>query len=64
MGVQNVISAAFQRRLDADDVFDALLRMEQRWRTLSRVKVTYAYRAEFLGSWCVRQSTAVESRDQ
>ena len=49
-GVQGVMTAAHQRQLDADHVFDALLRMEQRWRTLSRVKVTYAYRAEFLGA--------------
>ena len=42
------LTVARERRLDTDGVLDALLRMEQRWRTLSRVKVRYAYRPEFL----------------
>lgn len=46
--LQQTLSVARQRRLGADSVLDAVLRMEQRWRTLSRVKVGYAYRAEFL----------------
>jgi len=46
--LQQTLSVARQRRLGTDSVLDAVLRMEQRWRTLSRVKVGYAYRAEFL----------------
>jgi hypothetical protein len=48
--LSGILSVARERRLDTDSVLDALLRMEQCWRTLSRVKVGYAYRPDFLPS--------------
>ena len=46
--VHQVLAVAHQRGLDTDTVMDALLEMEHTWHTLSRVKVTYAYRPERL----------------
>ena len=42
--VEDVLAAARKRQLPTDTVLDALLKMEHTWRTLSRVKVGYAYR--------------------
>ena len=42
--VEQVLTAARRRQLPTDIVLDALLKMEHTWRTLSRVKVGYAYR--------------------
>jgi hypothetical protein len=42
------LRVARERRLASDDVMDALLRMEHAFRTLSRVKVSFAYRPEAL----------------
>jgi hypothetical protein len=47
--LSRVLDAARARELPADDVLDALLRMELSLRALSRVKPAYAYRAEALG---------------
>lgn len=46
--IERTLAAAHERALDTDAVLDALLRMEHAWRTLSRVKVGYAYRPEAL----------------
>jgi hypothetical protein len=46
--IEHALEIARGRGLDTDSVLDALLRMEHRWQTMSRVKVGYAYRAEFL----------------
>jgi hypothetical protein len=46
--IASVLDAARGRALEADDVLDALMRMERRFRSLSRVKAGYAYRAEGL----------------
>jgi hypothetical protein len=46
--IEHTLAVARERALDTDSVLDALLRMEHRWQTMSRVKVAYAYRAEFL----------------
>jgi hypothetical protein len=46
--IERVLEAARERRLPTDDVLDALLRMEMSLRTLSRVKPSYAYRAQAL----------------
>jgi hypothetical protein len=43
-----VLDAARARDLSTDAALDALLRMEQRLRSLSRVKAAYAYRVEAL----------------
>jgi hypothetical protein len=43
-----VLESARQRKLSRDSVLDALLRMEHSFRTLSRVKVAFAYRADAL----------------
>jgi hypothetical protein len=48
--IERTLDVARERALDTDDVLDALLRMEHRWQTMSRVKVAYAYRAEFLST--------------
>ncbi len=42
------LAAARERRFATDDVMDALLKMEHTWRSLSRVKVGYAYRPDAL----------------
>lgn len=46
--IERVLAAARGEARDTDEVLDALLRMEHTWRTLSRVKVGYAYRPEAL----------------
>jgi hypothetical protein len=46
--VEAVVEAARARSLSTHDTLDALLRMERALRALSRVKATYAYRAEAL----------------
>jgi len=46
--IESVLDAARAQGLDAHDVLDALLRMERRFRSLSRVKAGYAYRADGL----------------
>lgn len=43
-----LLETARRRQLSRDSVLDALLRMEQAFRTLSRVKVGFAYRADAL----------------
>ena len=46
--IAKVLDAARARGLGATETFDALLRMELSLRSLSRVKASYAYRAEAL----------------
>lgn len=46
--IQSVLSAAHARLLPTHDMLDALLRMERTLRSLSRVKVAYAYRPDAL----------------
>lgn len=46
--IERVLGTARAEARDPDDVLDSLLRMEHTWRTLSRVKVGYAYRPEAL----------------
>lgn len=46
--LEQVLAEARQRGLSTDRVLDAVLRMEHRWRSLSRVKVGYAYRSDAL----------------
>jgi hypothetical protein len=46
--IERVLEAGRDRDMAAEDVFDALLRMELRLRSLSRVKPAYAYRLEAL----------------
>jgi len=48
--IEDVLQAARARGLPTHDVLDALLRMERTLRALSRVKATYAYRAEALSA--------------
>lgn len=47
--IEAVLVAARGRALAVDDVLDALMRMERRFRSLSRVKAGYAYRPDGLG---------------
>jgi hypothetical protein len=42
--IEETLGVAKQRSLERDEVLDALLRMEHAFRTLTRVKVAYAYR--------------------
>jgi len=44
--IYRIVDAARQRDLSPDRVCDALLRMEHAFRTLTRVKIAYAYRVE------------------
>jgi hypothetical protein len=46
--IDTVIEAARARGVGHEDVLDALLRMERKLRSLSRVKAAYAYRADGL----------------
>ena len=46
--LEEVLAAAKKRDLSTDHVLDALLRMEKSFRSLSRVKPGYAYRAAAL----------------
>lgn len=46
--IEQVIETARKEGLERDDALDALLRMEARLRAHSRVKPSYAYRAESL----------------
>ena len=46
--IEAVLAAARGRSLEAAAVLDALMRMERRFRSLSRVKAGYAYRADAL----------------
>jgi hypothetical protein len=46
--IDPVLTAARAASLSTDDALDALLRMERRLRSLSRVKAEYAYRPEAL----------------
>jgi hypothetical protein len=46
--IEQVILAARARALVTDDVLDALLRMDRKLSSLSRMKPAYAYRAEAL----------------
>ena len=46
--IERVLASARGEARRTDDVLDSLLRMEHTWRTLSRVKVGYAYRPEAL----------------
>jgi hypothetical protein len=46
--IVSTLNAARERRLRTDEAMDALLRMEHTFRTLSRVKVGFAYRPEAL----------------
>jgi hypothetical protein len=48
--ILDVVKAAHASRLSTHDALDALLRMERTLRALSRVKTTYAYRAEALAT--------------
>ena len=48
--IADVVALARKRRMRAGAVLDALLRMELSLRVLSRVKPSYAYRAEALGT--------------
>ncbi len=42
--IENTLRVAKERSLERDEVLDALLRMEHAFRTLTRVKLAYAYR--------------------
>jgi hypothetical protein len=46
--IQGVLAAAHERGLGTSDTLDALLRMQHTLRSLSRVKIAYAYRPEAL----------------
>jgi hypothetical protein len=46
--IERVLETARVQQLRADDVLDALLRMELSLRTMSRVKPAYAYRTQAL----------------
>jgi hypothetical protein len=46
--IRDVVSRAKDRGMEAGPALDALMRMELRLRSLSRVKVAYAYRPEML----------------
>jgi hypothetical protein len=46
--VEAVLVAARERELATDDALDAVLKMEHTFRTLSRIKLAYAYRPEML----------------
>jgi hypothetical protein len=48
--LQKVVLAAKKRGLSTSAALDALLRMEHKWRTLSRMKPGYAYREDSLPS--------------
>ncbi len=48
--ILDVVKAAHASHLSTHDALDALLRMERTLRALSRVKTTYAYRAEALSA--------------
>jgi hypothetical protein len=48
--IEAVIAAAKGATISRDETCDALLRMERSFRSLSRVKAAYAYRAEALRS--------------
>jgi len=48
--IERTLAAARERGLGRDQVLDALLLMEHTFRTLARVKVSYAYRPEALPS--------------
>ncbi len=48
--IQATLRRASALGLSTQQVMEALLRMEHSWQTLSRVKVTYAYRADALVS--------------
>jgi hypothetical protein len=46
--IYKIIGVARARGLSADQVCDALLRMEHTFSTLSRVKIAFAYKLEAL----------------
>lgn len=46
--IERILATARAEARGTDDVLDSLLRMEHTWRTLSRVKIAYAYRPEAL----------------
>ncbi len=46
--IERILVTARAEARGTDDVLDSLLRMEHTWRTLSRVKIGYAYRPEAL----------------
>jgi len=46
--IGHVLDAAHERGMETDETLDALLRMERNLRSHSRVKASYAYRAESL----------------
>jgi hypothetical protein len=48
--LMKVVAAAKKRGLRTGAALDALLRMEHKWRTLSRMKPSYAYREDGLPS--------------
>jgi hypothetical protein len=48
--IEDVLKAAQASHVSTHDTLDALLRMERTLRALSRVKATYAYRAEALSA--------------
>jgi hypothetical protein len=48
LAIETVLVAARASGIGEHDVFDALLRMERNFRSLSRVKASYAYRPEAL----------------
>ncbi len=48
--IHDVLKAAHASHVSTNDTLDALLRMERTLRALSRVKATYAYRAEALSA--------------
>jgi hypothetical protein len=48
--IHDVLKAAHAGHVSTHDTLDALLRMERTLRALSRVKATYAYRAEALSA--------------
>ncbi|MEB2321683.1 MAG: hypothetical protein OZ921_04160 [Sorangiineae bacterium] len=46
--IERTLAVARERRLSTDAVMDGLLKMEHTWRSLTRVKIAYAYRPEAL----------------
>jgi hypothetical protein len=60
--IDDVLDVAREQALETGDVLDALLRMEDALRTMSRVKPAYAYRAQALGRATPRTDPHVDDR--
>ena len=53
--IHELLRDVHQWGLSADDVCDVLMSMDHQYRTLSRVKATYAYRRENVARWIERR---------